>query len=575
MPAQSSASQWKTGTFPWWVAVLTLCGAAGLFLFANRVAYRCYFQPDDYETLGQVATQKLGAYVAALFSDRVRPEIPRPLGQLFYAVMDGLAGARFPWWIAALHVLHFATVASVYALLRRLDAHPTSAVAGALLFLFHPAVFPIYWRPTYVYDLLCALFCVWSLVAYVRGRWILSFILFYFAMRSKELAALLPAVLACYEAWLGEKRWRRLVPFVLTACWLGLQSMVVFEDKSETYGFTFGFLSLAKTLWFYAGQLLKVPLLAPALLLVPVCWKDPRVRWGVAAFGLLLLPMLLLPERLNGALLYVPLLGVAVALGVAARKVKPAYVALFFLFWWGWSYARLRPYRGKAFVQAAENRAYLEALLAYAPKQPQSRMFIYEVTPVLYSQQAVEGALRYAFRRQDVAVQKVDVGNVAPDFWDRPATVLGWDLAAKKLVILDHDPERSLPSYIVMDGSAPLWALGEGWNVAEPLFRWTGPSASAKLAQPETATHFEVTLNVGPAQLRQVGGAGVHVYLDGEPLGEAAFREEGWKTACWKLKTRRSGVVTVRLETPVPLQLPRAHFKPLGAAVMKFGFVSR
>lgn len=554
---------------------MILCSAAALFLFANRVAYRCYFQPEDYEILGEVATQELGSFVVALFSDRVRPENPRPLGQLFYAVMDRLAGAKFPWWIAALHALHFATVASIYALLRRLDAHPASAAAGALLFLFHPAVFPIYWRPTYVNDLLCALFCTWSLVAYVRGRWILSFILFYLAMRSKELAAMLPAVLACYEIWLGEKRWRRLAPFMLTAGWLGLQSMIVFEDKSETYGFTFSFLSLAKTLWFYVGQLLKVPLLALPLLLVPRCWKDPRVRFGAAAFGVLLLPMLLLPERLNGALLYVPLLGITVTLGMAAKRVRPVYIALFFLFWWGWSYARLRPYRGKAFIQAAEDRAYLGGLLAYAPKQTQTRLLVYEVAPASCSHQAVKGALRCAFRRQDIAVQRVDLSNTTPEFWGQPLTVLGWDLARKQLVILDYDPKRPLPSYIVMDGSTPLWALGEGWNAAEPMFRWTGPSARAKLTQPENATHFEITLNVGPAQLRQVGGAAVEVYLDGELLGETTFREEGWQTASWELKKRRGGVVTVRLETPVQFQLPRAHFKPLGAAVMKFGFVSR
>jgi len=47
----------------------------------------------------------------------------------------------------------------------------------------------------YVFDLLCGTLCVASVLLWARGRWILSFLAFWLAYKSKELAVMLPAVL--------------------------------------------------------------------------------------------------------------------------------------------------------------------------------------------------------------------------------------------------------------------------------------------------------------------------------------------------------------------------------------------
>ena len=98
-------------------------------------------------------------------------------------------------------------------LIRRLGGSPFAASAGSVLFAFHMAVFDVYWKPMYVFDLLCATFCLASMLLWIRGRWVLSFVAFWLAYKSKELAVMLPFVLAAYEYWLGKRRWKPLIPF--------------------------------------------------------------------------------------------------------------------------------------------------------------------------------------------------------------------------------------------------------------------------------------------------------------------------------------------------------------------------
>ena len=51
---------------------------------------------------------------------------------------------------------------------------------------------------------------------------------------------MLPAVLACYEWWLGERRWKRLVPFLLVSLSFGLQGLLLNPSQDHDYAFRFG-----------------------------------------------------------------------------------------------------------------------------------------------------------------------------------------------------------------------------------------------------------------------------------------------------------------------------------------------
>ncbi len=552
---------------------LLLVGAL-FFLFANRQAYRSYFHPDDCGALGQVLTTSAAGDLRDLVSLEVRESNPRPLGRLFYRVMNAVAGLRFEAWVATIHLLHFLVAALVCVLLIQLGVAPLGVAAGALLFLFHSALLNVYWRPSAAYDLLAALLGLSSLLAYVRGRWILSFVLFLPAMKAKEVACMLPFVLAYYEARFGGQQWRKLVPFFAAAFWLGLQAAVVWEDKDESYSLAVGPQTLPQTVVFYVRHLLKTPILGLAILAFFWSRKDPRLRFGLAAMGFLMIPMLALPQRMSGAFLYVPLIAFSIAVAVAAERLRPAYVALFFVVWWMWGYLQIRPYRSREMRAAAESRSFLTTLASHARANPSDRAYVYQALPAGFSHAAMEGAVRFACRRGDTEVSFLDLSKTSPDVWSKPVTFLGWDLWEKKLYIVRRDPSKPYPSMIRLDGSTPVWALGEGWRQPEPRFRWTLAKATATLDRPANARAFRITLNIGPDQLKSRGGAGVKVFLGEELIGEAEFREEGWMTAEWKLKPSPPGPVIVRLETPERYQVPRSGLPPLGVAVMEFGFTT-
>jgi len=556
------------------VLILLWLAGGALFLLANRAAYRCFFRPEDYVTMGRVAVTPALELAQELASLEVSAANPRPLGELFYLALDAAAGDKFPWWILAVHVLHLLLTGGVCILLLQLGIAPVGACAGALLFLYHSAVLPIYWRPAGVYDLLCGVFCLLSILAYIRGRVLLSLLSFFLALKSKEVALMLPFVLAAYESRFGAKDWRRLVLFFILAFWMGLQAVIVWEEKSEEYSLAVGPQSVAHTAYYYLRHLFKTPVLALVVLLIPGRWRDPRLRFGAVAMILLLVPMLLLPERMSGAFWYVPLIGFCIAAGALAEHRKPQHLALFFLVWWTWGYAQLRPFRSREFLAAAESREYFTALSAHARGNPADRRFVFEALPANFNVPAVEGALRYLYRNGEVSCGALDLAKAPPEYWKTPVVLLGWDLADKKLFVLTRDPDQPYPDYIVLDGSAPVWSLTRGWLEPQPKFRWTLASATAMLHQPAEARWFEITLNVGPDQFREKGGAGVKVFLDGTLLGEADFRETGWKTARWELQRRKAGTVEVRLETPERYQMPRGKLTPLGAAVMKFGFMA-
>jgi len=78
-------------------------------------------------------------------------------------------------------------------------AKPFAAAAACVFFAPHPGYFEAVWKPAYIFDILCATFCLLSLLSYVRGRWIVSFLCFWLAYKGKELAVMLPFVLAAYE----------------------------------------------------------------------------------------------------------------------------------------------------------------------------------------------------------------------------------------------------------------------------------------------------------------------------------------------------------------------------------------
>jgi len=97
-------------------------------------------------------------------------------------------------------------------------------MAAAAFFTLSATALDAYWKPMYVFDLLCTTFSLASILLYAWRRRVLSFIAFWLAYKAKELAVMLPAVLVAYEYWFGERRFKVLIPFLLASLSFGIQA---------------------------------------------------------------------------------------------------------------------------------------------------------------------------------------------------------------------------------------------------------------------------------------------------------------------------------------------------------------
>src|SRR5579863_3143385 len=165
----------KTGPRRLLAAILALA-ALVLFSIANRGAYKSYFQADSIDNLALAQSLSVRDLLQPLLVPKVFFNNFRPVGMLFFKLMGQWFGLWFQPYIGALQLLHIFNAVLVVWLLRRLKLSFAAACAGALFFAVHMALFSVHWEPMYVFDLLCGSFCLLGLIAYIDGRWIVSFI---------------------------------------------------------------------------------------------------------------------------------------------------------------------------------------------------------------------------------------------------------------------------------------------------------------------------------------------------------------------------------------------------------------
>src|SRR5713101_5605555 len=369
--------------------IVLLLLVAGLFLVANRGAYKGYFTDDEIDNIALTRNMVNSDFILAFLSPRFYPSNFRPAGHLFFRMMGESAGLHFPPYVAFLHILHLFSVAIVWLILRRLSLPFWASAAGTLFFAFHMAVFDVYWKPMYVFDLLCWTFCLLSILFWLDDRWILSLVSFWLAYRSKEMAVMLPIALAATELLMGKRRWLRLAPFFAISLWFGIHGLMA-TTSHEGYWFHYNLPDIWKSVMFYSSRLAVLPydglVFLPFLFLLPLLCpplvRDRTVWFGVIAFGVLLTPMLLLTDRLFAAYLYVPLIGLSIAIAAAAARQPVAAVAIAFALWIPWNYANLRWLRREALSQADDRRAYVAGIADVARAHPEITTFLYRVGPL-------------------------------------------------------------------------------------------------------------------------------------------------------------------------------------------------
>ncbi len=414
---------------------LLFAAFAVLFLTVNRDAYRGYFQDDEIDNLSW--TPYLGPldFLKGAATPRFQANNFRPVGHYYFHAVEEVAGLDFPVYVAVLQAFHLFNVWLLWLVARRLGAAPFAAAAGCLFFGLHMALFDDFWKPMYIFDVLCATFCLLSLWCYARGQWVLSFAAFWLAYKSKEMAVMLPAVLLALEFWFGKRRWKPLVPFFLVSLSFGVQGIFGNPNKDNDYTFRFTAAALAKTGVFYAGRVFLIPYLGFVVPAFAFLGRNRRTWFGLAAMGLFLFPVLFLPGRMFSAYCYLPFTGLAIAITGLAEAVSPAAVALFLVLWLPMDIHESRLRRRETLAGDDAVRTWMNAVGRFAAGKERVDAFVFSGTPAGFHQWGVEGALKYFYERSDLTVKHSGEPEAAALMKTKCVALLNWDPGRRRLDI--------------------------------------------------------------------------------------------------------------------------------------------
>src|ERR1700693_3226094 len=152
-----------------WAPLVILFAIGLTFLILNRAAYKGYFQDDEFDNILTTRDIPPSEWTSWFLTPRLSSENFRPAGHFYFYAMNRLAGLRFPSYVTPLHILHLLNTLLLWLFLRRLGINPFAAAAGAAFFALNVSAFDVYWKPMYVFDLLCATFSLAALNLYARG----------------------------------------------------------------------------------------------------------------------------------------------------------------------------------------------------------------------------------------------------------------------------------------------------------------------------------------------------------------------------------------------------------------------
>jgi hypothetical protein len=318
---------------------------------------------------------------------------------------------------------------------RRLGAPVFAAAAACFFFGLHMALFDDFWKPMYVFDVLCATFCLLSLWCFARERWVLSFVAFWLAYKSKELAVMLPMVLVAYELWFGKRRWKPLAPFFLASLSFGLQGIWNNPNRDNDYTFRFSAKALARTSVYYAGRVFLLPYLGFVVPAFGLLARNRRTWFGLSMMGLFLFPLLFLPGRIFSAYCYLPFTGLAIALTGMAEAAPPAALALFLALWLPLDLHELRLRQRETLSRDDEIRTWMAGVGRFAAGGERVDAFVFSGAPAAFQRWGVEGALKYFYERNDLKIRSIDEGgeNLMPQ--EQRIAILQWDAGRKRLDI--------------------------------------------------------------------------------------------------------------------------------------------
>ena len=405
---------------------------AAAFLILNRQAYQGYFQDDE---INSMAWTRWGPALDFLKGALTPAGSFRAVGFFYFRLTERSFGLNFPPYIAVIHAIHLLNVWLLWLLMRRLGVPSLAAGVGVVFFALHMAMFDVFWKPMFVFDLLCGTFTLLSTWLWARGNWILSFVAFWLAYRSKELAVMLPLVLVCYELWFGGRRWQTLVPFLAASFSFALQAVVLSPVAAGPYKLRLSRHTLADTASFYAGRVFLAPYFGFLLPVAAAIERNRRTWFGLAMMSLYLVPLLCLPGRLFSAYCYVPFTGLAIAIAGLAERVKPWAILVFFLAWLPLDLHSLDVQKDATLAQDRDIRQWMTTVKTFLKDGPTVTSFVYDGLPAGFYPFGAEATLRYYLVRLDVPLGPVNSPEVAAFGQQGRLAVLTWNATGHRLTI--------------------------------------------------------------------------------------------------------------------------------------------
>jgi hypothetical protein len=555
-----------------WILVVCLL-AAILFYFENRRAYRGYFSEDDLDTLSWATITGGDSFFMSILSPNSSDVNFRPVGDLYYRFIDLTFKRHYPPFVIGAQVFHVVNVMLLFLLLVRLGFSQIAAGAGVLFYAFHAALLEAYWKPMFIFDVLCATFCLVALLLYLWGHWILALAPFWLAYKSKELAVMLPLGLLGYELYLGQRNWKRLVPYFAISLTFGLQALWYNSGVAGNSPYVLrltqqGFLNTAG---FYSSCVLFVPYVGLALFLMPLWLRDRRLYFGLFFCAAMFVPLLVLPNRMFAVYWYVPLIGIAIAVAAIAAITPRWAIAAFLLLWLPMNYLMARDTRREVLAEGDLTRSVIAALKNYARQIPLVHGILYENVPEHMHAWGVSGAISQVFGphirssgSRDAGAKAVlaDVPNALISFYPNPLRVKG--------IVRTRD---QLESYVRFSDKIPESQFGTGWYDVEGVQRWIKPRADVTLHKPSGAMQFEIVGFLPPSTLQEEGPAKVTVLQDGHSLGTMTLSESSIQPLRWKVVDAAGGDKRITIVCDPPRHGQPGDVRQLGIAVSAIGYV--
>jgi hypothetical protein len=554
-----------------WTMPAVFLAAAVLFYFENRPAYKGYFSDDDFNNIGWPTFVSNNTFYEGLLTPKFDESNFRPVGFLYYRFMGRTFKLNYPPYVVVIQCLHGLNAIVLFFLLRRLNLSNIASGAGALFYAFNAAVMEAYWKPMYVFDLLCATLCLVTLLLYARGRWILALLSFWLAYKSKEVAVMLPVALLAFEWLLGRRNWKRLIPFFAISLSFGLQALWhnAHLPPGNNYALHFTPQLLWSSIGFYASSILFLPLAGLALLALPIFVRDRRLYLGLILLVSMVLPMLLLTGRLASVYLYVPAIGLSIAAAALASRTPRWAIMSFFLVWLPLNYAMMRGMRREVQAHGDQARWYTTGLLEYSKRVPPLKAVVYQGMPSFMGAWGIQCVVQEVFGRNVRAVWYLDP-RAQEALAEVPMAIVGYypvSHSVKGLLRVRDEPE----SYISFTDEPPAFQLGRGWYNDDAASRWIEPKAEIFLRRPVGSREFEIVAFVPPESLRKDGPAHITVIEDETSLGTQTLSEP--RPLRWRLPDGAAGVHRIAVVTE-PIRHGAGYTRGLGVAVSAIVYVA-